>query len=340
MNVRSFFVSVTDDREGLAARLAGGFGMTPKAALRDAVRARRHRRADRRDAARAAGALGVLLRHRRHAATSSPSLPWWPRSPASERRGRRSRSPARAGSLPSTVSPPSSSASPITHVASRHREKAKEMATRAGAVACGYEDLPAGADVVVVCSAPQCHATHALHAVGAGARGRRREAVSARRSPMPTLLVGERPARIGYAENLAYAPIVQRAHRRGARHRRAAATSRSARCRAGRRGASSSPRTGAAARCSTSASTRSRSRCSPPTSRRRVGVRRRSTAPTTIRPTSMPRSRSRSTSGLRGDRGLELARRRRCPSGSVQTASDTGGGARRAVADAAARAQR
>ena len=33
MNVRAFFVSVTDDREGLAARLAGGFGMTPEAAL-------------------------------------------------------------------------------------------------------------------------------------------------------------------------------------------------------------------------------------------------------------------------------------------------------------------
>ncbi|RPI07459.1 MAG: TIGR03621 family F420-dependent LLM class oxidoreductase [Actinobacteria bacterium] len=33
MNIRSFIVSVTDDREGLAARLASGFGMTPKAAL-------------------------------------------------------------------------------------------------------------------------------------------------------------------------------------------------------------------------------------------------------------------------------------------------------------------
>ena len=34
MNVRAFFVSVTDDRDGLAARLAGGFGMTPQAALK------------------------------------------------------------------------------------------------------------------------------------------------------------------------------------------------------------------------------------------------------------------------------------------------------------------
>jgi hypothetical protein len=33
MNVRSFIVSVTDDREGLAARLASGFGMTPEAVL-------------------------------------------------------------------------------------------------------------------------------------------------------------------------------------------------------------------------------------------------------------------------------------------------------------------
>ena len=58
---------------------------------------------------------------------------------------------------------------PITRVASRHREKAKEMAARMGAIACSYEDLPAGADVVVVCSAPQCHAGHALHAIEAGA---------------------------------------------------------------------------------------------------------------------------------------------------------------------------
>jgi myo-inositol 2-dehydrogenase / D-chiro-inositol 1-dehydrogenase len=96
----------------------------------------------------------------------------------------------------------------ITHVASRHREKANEMATRAGAVACGYDDLPGGADVVVVCSAPQCHADHALHAVEAGAR------VIIEKPLCTTLadadaLVGSGKA-IGYAENLAYAPIVQR----------------------------------------------------------------------------------------------------------------------------------
>ena len=82
------------------------------------------------------------------------------------------------------------------------------MAARAGAVACGYEDLPAGADVVVVCSAPQCHATHALHAVGAGAR------VVVEKPLCTTLadadLLVESGGAIGYAENLAYAPIVQR----------------------------------------------------------------------------------------------------------------------------------
>jgi predicted dehydrogenase len=83
----------------------------------------------------------------------------------------------------------------ITHVASRHREKAKEAAARAGATACGYDDLPAGADIVVVCSAPQCHAEHALDALRAGAS-----------------VVIEKPlctTRVGYAENLAYAPVVQ-----------------------------------------------------------------------------------------------------------------------------------
>ena len=99
---------------------------------------------------------------------------------------------------------------PITRVASRHREKAKEMAARMGAIACSYDDLPAGADVVVVCSAPQCHAGHALHAIEAGAAVVIEKPLCTTLADADALVEAELAgARIGYAENLAYAPIVQ-----------------------------------------------------------------------------------------------------------------------------------
>ena len=99
---------------------------------------------------------------------------------------------------------------PITRVASRRPAKAKEMASRMGAIACRYDELPGDAEVVVVCSAPQCHADHALHAISRGAS-------VVIEKPLCTTLAGadalvaaeDAGARIGYAENLAYAPIVQ-----------------------------------------------------------------------------------------------------------------------------------
>jgi myo-inositol 2-dehydrogenase/D-chiro-inositol 1-dehydrogenase len=98
----------------------------------------------------------------------------------------------------------------ITHVASRHREKAKEAAARAGATACGYDDLPAGADIVVVCSAPQCHAEHALDALRAGASVVIEKPLCTTLADADALVAAEESgARVGYAENLAYAPVVQ-----------------------------------------------------------------------------------------------------------------------------------
>ncbi|HTN79634.1 MAG TPA: Gfo/Idh/MocA family oxidoreductase [Acidimicrobiales bacterium] len=98
----------------------------------------------------------------------------------------------------------------ITHVASRDRDKAKEAAARAGAIACTYEDLPAGADVVVVCSAPQCHSVHALHSIRAGAAVVVEKPLCTTLAEADALVEAESAgARIGYAENLAYAPIVQ-----------------------------------------------------------------------------------------------------------------------------------
>ncbi|HMK11027.1 MAG TPA: Gfo/Idh/MocA family oxidoreductase [Acidimicrobiales bacterium] len=99
----------------------------------------------------------------------------------------------------------------ITHVASRGRDKASEAAARAGALVCDYDDLPAGADLVVVCSAPQCHAQHALHAIRGGAAVVVEKPLCTTLADADALVEAEAAgARIGYAENLAYAPIVQR----------------------------------------------------------------------------------------------------------------------------------
>ncbi len=99
---------------------------------------------------------------------------------------------------------------PITRVASRHREKAKEMATRMGATPCGYDELPGDAEVVVVCSAPQVHAEHALHAIGHNAAVVVEKPLCTTLADADALVAAEEAgARIGYAENLAYAPIVR-----------------------------------------------------------------------------------------------------------------------------------
>jgi predicted dehydrogenase len=99
---------------------------------------------------------------------------------------------------------------PISRVASRHHDKAKEMATRMGAIACRYDELPGDAEVVVVCSAPQTHADHALHAIGRGASVVIEKPLCTTLAAADALVVAEEAgARIGYAENLAYAPIVQ-----------------------------------------------------------------------------------------------------------------------------------
>ena len=209
MNVRAFFVSVTDDREGLAARLAGGFGMTPEAALDtpfalvgtvDQIIETLHER-------RAWWAFSYVV------VGTGDIEPFAPVVAAVEREVTAAPKVAFAGA--GWIAAVHGLAVkqldlPITHVASRHREKAKEMAARMGAVACGYDDLPAGAEIVVVCSAPQCHAEHALNALGRGAFVVIEKPLCTTLADADSLVAAEESgAGIGYAENLAYAPIVQ-----------------------------------------------------------------------------------------------------------------------------------
>jgi predicted dehydrogenase len=98
----------------------------------------------------------------------------------------------------------------ISHVASRDPERARARAAEIGARACRYEELPAGADVVVVATPPAAHADQALAAVRAGA------GVVIEKPLATTLLDADRlvaaadgGGRIAYAENLLFSPYVR-----------------------------------------------------------------------------------------------------------------------------------
>lgn len=57
----------------------------------------------------------------------------------------------------------------VVAVASRTRQRAEERAAETGGEAVTYEDLPAGADIVIVATPPARHAVDALRALAAGA---------------------------------------------------------------------------------------------------------------------------------------------------------------------------
>lgn len=100
----------------------------------------------------------------------------------------------------------------VTAVASRTHERAAKVAEVAGATVVDYADLPGTADVVVVATPPQCHAADAIRLLEAGA------AVLLEKPLCTTLADADRivataarhGGRLLYAENLAYAPVVQR----------------------------------------------------------------------------------------------------------------------------------
>ena len=101
---------------------------------------------------------------------------------------------------------------PVVAVASRTPERAAAVAARLGVPAVGYGDLPGTADTVVVCTPPNRHHDDALRLLAAGS------AVVVEKPLCRTLeeadaLVAAAEAhgqRLLYAENLAYAPAVQR----------------------------------------------------------------------------------------------------------------------------------
>lgn len=100
----------------------------------------------------------------------------------------------------------------LVAVASRTPERASDLAARFGAPTATYDELPGTADIVVVSSPPQCHADDAIRYLDAGV------AVVLEKPLCRTLDEADRlvaaaarnHGRLLYAENLAYAPVVQR----------------------------------------------------------------------------------------------------------------------------------
>jgi len=100
---------------------------------------------------------------------------------------------------------------PVVAVASRTHARAEQLASRLGAQVVDYDALPAGADVVVVSTPPQCHADDAVRMLDAGA------AVLLEKPMCRTLDEADRivaatarnGGRLLYGENLAYAPVVE-----------------------------------------------------------------------------------------------------------------------------------
>mgnify|MGYP006270215449 CR=1 FL=1 len=104
----------------------------------------------------------------------------------------------------------------VTAVASRTEARAANLSRRTGARVVGYDDLPAGADIVLVQTPPAAHCNDVLRALGAGA------AVLVEKPLCTTLVEADAivraasapGARLLYAENLAYSPVVQQFVRR------------------------------------------------------------------------------------------------------------------------------
>jgi len=100
----------------------------------------------------------------------------------------------------------------ITKVASRDPARAAEAATRVGAQPCTYDELPAGADGVVICTPPAQHATQALAALAGGAGVLVEKPLCTTLAEADQLVAAaEAGGQIAYAENLVHAPIVRQA---------------------------------------------------------------------------------------------------------------------------------
>lgn len=97
----------------------------------------------------------------------------------------------------------------ISAVASRDPARAAEAARRVGAQPCTYDELPAGADGVVICTPPGLHAEQALAALEAGAGVLVEKPLCTTLADADRLVAAAEGGCLAYAENLLHAPVVR-----------------------------------------------------------------------------------------------------------------------------------
>jgi predicted dehydrogenase len=102
---------------------------------------------------------------------------------------------------------------PVRAVASRHAGRAAERAAQLRAEVCAYDELPAGADAVVVATPPARHVDDTVRALEAGAAVLVEKPLATTLARADDLVAADDAVggRVLYGENLAFAPIVERA---------------------------------------------------------------------------------------------------------------------------------
>jgi predicted dehydrogenase len=100
----------------------------------------------------------------------------------------------------------------LVSVASRTPERAEKVVAAFGGAVATYADLPGDSDIVVVATPPQCHADDAIRLLDAGAAVLLEKPLCTTLEQADALVAAaaRHHGRLLYAENLAYAPIVQR----------------------------------------------------------------------------------------------------------------------------------
>lgn len=93
--------------------------------------------------------------------------------------------------------------------ASRTVEHAEAKAREFGGRAVAYDQLPAGADIVVVATPPSRHVADALQALAAGAAVLVEKPLATTLADADRLVAADTDGRVAYAENLAHCPAVR-----------------------------------------------------------------------------------------------------------------------------------
>jgi UDP-N-acetyl-2-amino-2-deoxyglucuronate dehydrogenase len=96
----------------------------------------------------------------------------------------------------------------VVHVASRRGLSAARRGEQTGAVVCRYDELPGGADAVVVATPPALHLREAERAVDGGAAALVETPLAATLADADALVELAGRGHVAYAENLVHSPVV------------------------------------------------------------------------------------------------------------------------------------